>query len=89
MKYNNAKKVFCPAYRSWFSVVEAGISAGCLTAEAGDSEAGYWIKTTRHWRVLFGTQRCWVEFPRQASILHRMPCGRASITLNEKVFCRA
>jgi hypothetical protein len=36
MKYNNAKKVFCPAYRSWFSVVEAGISAGCLTAEAGD-----------------------------------------------------
>ncbi len=24
MKYNNAKKVFCPANRSWFSVVEAG-----------------------------------------------------------------
>ena len=67
MKYNNAKNLFCPAYRSWFSVVEAGI-------EAGDSEAGYWIKTTRHWRVLFVTQRCWVEFPRQASI--RVPARR-------------
>ncbi len=35
MKYNNVKNVFCPAYRSWFGVVEAGIEAGDWKPDAG------------------------------------------------------
>jgi len=35
MKYNNVKNVFCPAYRNWFSVVDAGIETGDWKPDTG------------------------------------------------------